>query len=323
MKTFLVIPTVRDLSFLSQWGNEFAGCELIIVEDRPHKDIRVPGKGFQSVYHYDWSDIRRDFGKDEWIFSRRNAGIRSYGFWKAYQKGADIIVTLDDDCYPVDKNFIKQHQNNLQSFAPEGWFATFPHPKHMFTRGFPYANRNKLKVVVSHGLWSNKIDMDAKTQLQIGDVNIAPYPAIRQFVPGGHYFPMSTMNLAFTREAVPLMYLPLMGRDPADTPWGYDRFDDIWAGVFAKKILDHLGLAVVNGSPFVEHRKASDAHKNLIKERTGMKINETLWKAVERVALTKNSPVACYREFSQKIVFPKKVYFSKLRVAMTAWSSLF
>ena len=90
----------------------------------------------------------------------------------------------------------------------------------MYTRGFPYEVRNKKRVVISHGLWSNKMDMDAQTQLTIGDVNISAYPPLRQFVPQGQFFPMSSMNLAFTRDMVPLMYFPLMGKDPQGNAWG-------------------------------------------------------------------------------------------------------
>jgi len=323
MNTYLVVPTIRNLSFLTAWGTEFAACHLIVVEDHEKKSIPTPASGFLSVRHYTWSDIRSDFGRNEWIFPRQNAGIRSYGFWKAYQAGADVIITLDDDCYPAEKDFVEKHCVNLRARAPSDWFATFPHPDYMFTRGFPYAPRNKYRVAISHGLWSNKVDMDAKTQLAIGNVNVSSYPPLRQFVPFGYFFPMSSMNLAFVREVVPLMYFLLMGSSPEGLPWGFDRFDDIWAGLFAKKILDHLGLSVVNGSPFVEHRKASDPHKNLIKEKRGLAVNETLWKAVDAVRLAKTTPAACYRELAEKIVFPAGPYFQKLRKAMVLWSKLF
>ena len=323
MNITVVIPTIRSLVFLQEWKDQFSQCALIIVEDREEKNIETPTGGFKSVQHYSWRDIRADFGKDEWIFPRQNAGIRSYGFWKAYQQKADVIITLDDDCFPTGSDFVKTHRDNLHSKAPDDWFPTFPHPAYMYTRGFPYDIRNKRPVVVSHGLWSNKMDMDAKTQLSIGEVNVPAYPPMRQFVPAGYHFPMSSMNLAFTRDVIPLMYFPLMGKSPAGVPWGYDRYDDIWAGIFAKKIIDHLGMSVVNGSPFVEHRKASDPHKNLQKEKSGMSTNELLWKRVAAAQLKKTSPAACYTELARAIDFPAAGYFEKLKKAMQIWSSLF
>jgi hypothetical protein len=323
MKIFVVIPTIRNLRFLTSWKNEFADCQLLIVEDNVNRQIQIPACPCQKVYHYGWGDIKNDFGEDEWIFSRRNAGIRSYGFWKAYQLGADVIITLDDDCYPADHNFIRQHVDNLSALAPTGWAATYPHPDFMFTRGFPYTVRDKFPVVISHGLWTNKIDLDGQTEIKNPVINMPSYPPIRQFIPPGVYFPMCSMNLAFTRDAVPLMYFPLMGSDPNGSSWGFDRFDDIWAGIFAKKICDHLDLSVVNGSPFVEHRKASDPLKNITKEKAGIIINESLWRVIDRVKLTKKTIPGCYRELADKTVFPAGSYFRTLQKAMLVWANLF
>jgi len=321
--TYLVIPTIRNLAFLQAWGDAFDACHLIIVEDHREKSIDTPRNRYKSIHWYTWQDIRKDFGSKEWIFSRNNAGIRSYGFWKAYRMGAKTIITLDDDCYPADKNFVSQHVANLSLKAPEGWTTTYPHADFLFTRGIPYSVRNTHQAVISHGLWTNKIDLDAQTQLCHPNIDMPPYPPFRQFIPKGAYFPMCTMNLAFRRETTPLMYLPMMGNDPKGHRWGYDRFDDIWAGIFAKKIIDHLGLSVVNGSPFVEHRKASDAQKNLQKEKRGLQTNEKLWKLVQSVQLIKSTPAECYRELAKKIPFPKTRYFDNLRSAMRLWSGLF
>lgn len=323
MEAFLVIPTVRDLSFLGEWGDRLRNCHLVIVEDRPTKGAQIPRGKYRSISHFSWEDIARDFDKEEWIFSRKNAGIRCYGFWKAYKAGADIIITIDDDCYPTEDSFVKTHVANLSLAAPERWVPTYPHRDFIFTRGIPYSVRDKYPVVVSHGLWTNKIDLDAKTQLRQPDIDLPAYPPVLTFIPQGYFFPMCSMNLAFRREVTPLMYFPLMGEDPSGKRWGYDRFDDIWAGIFAKKILDYLGLGVANGSPFVEHRKASDVKKNLVKERRGMAVNERLWRDVLAVELTKTRAADCYLELAHKISFPEAPYFTTLRRAMTIWARLF
>jgi hypothetical protein len=177
--------------------------------------------------------------------------------------------------------------------------------------------------MISHGLWTNKIDLDGKTEMKYPNLHLSVYPPLLQFVPQRVYFPMCSMNLAFRRGATPLMYFPLMGADPGGKAWGYDRFDDIWAGIFAKKILDHLGLAVVNGSPFVEHRKASDPRKNVLKEKRGMSANEWLWKKADEVSLSKKTPAECYVELAQNIRFPRNTYFRRLRDAMIHWGNLF
>jgi hypothetical protein len=177
--------------------------------------------------------------------------------------------------------------------------------------------------MISHGLWSGVVDLDAKTLLRHPKLNQGAYPPLRQFIPRGFYFPMSSMNLAFTRAVLPLMYFPLMGEDDQGSPWGYDRFDDIWAGVIAKKIADHLEWGVINGSPFVRHRGDSDRRKNLRKEKSGLIINERFWKLVDEIQLTKRTAATSYLELSEKIRFPMGYYFRKLRQAMKIWAKLF
>ncbi|OGY18913.1 MAG: hypothetical protein A2900_01255 [Candidatus Chisholmbacteria bacterium RIFCSPLOWO2_01_FULL_50_28] len=323
LSIFLVIPTIRSLDFLKEWDVEFKDCQIVIVEDHEKKEISIPSIPSQTIHHFSWTDIENDFGEKGWIFPRKNAGIRSYGFWKAFEMGADVIVTMDDDCYPTGTDFVQTHLENLSFKAPGDWFPTYPDPKFMFTRGFPYKMRNQMPVVVSHGLWSGVVDLDAKTLVKFPKLNLPPYPPIRQFVPQRFYFPMCSMNLAFKRKATPLMYFPLMGESKDGTRWGYDRFDDIWAGIFVKKIVDHLGWSVVNGSPFVLHKAASDRLGNVRKERRGLAVNEWLWKRVDEVKLTKRTAAECYLELAEKLRLPKRRYFMKLRSAMIIWAQLF
>lgn len=323
-KVYLVIPTIRDLTFLKQWKTRFSGCHLIIVEDNQNKTVKIPNIKFKSITHYSRKDIDDDLGKNSWIISRHNAGIRSYGFWKAYQKGADVIITLDDDCYPTDDEFVKGHLDNLSFRAPYKWINTYPNYKWMFTRGFPYNNRTKYKVKISHGLWSGALDLDGITEVKLPRLlNENIYKNIRQIIPFDYYYSMCSMNLAFTRDITPIMFFPMMGENPEGKNWPYNRYDDIWAGVFSKKIMDHLKMAVVNGSPFINHKKASKPKENHIKELSGMRLNEKIWKLADEVILTKTTPKDCYIELARKINFPKSRYFSQLREAMIIWANLF
>jgi hypothetical protein len=323
---YLVVPTIRDLAFFAEWGNAFQGCHLLIVEDREKKTVTLPHQNFRSITHVCWKDIEADFGNDEWIFSRHNAGIRSYGFWKAWKAKADVVITLDDDCYPVgdSSTFVRQHLDNLSFSAPEKWFATYPDPQWMFTRGFPYGAREKFPVKVSHGIWSGALDLDGKTEIQLPSLLVEkPYPPIRQVIPFGYYYPMCSMNLAFHRDVIPLMFFPMMGQDHRGRNWGFDRYDDIWAGIFSKKIMDHLGWGVVCGSPQVEHRKKSLPTMNHDKEKDALMVNERLWMDLDVTTLTDDNPMTCYRQLIETINFPQGEYFIKLRHAMRIWLSKF
>ncbi len=324
MKIAVVIPTIRNLDFLESWGDEFKNCLGIIIEDHQKKEIKTPFDFFKKTLHYAWSDIDQDLGKNAWIISRKNAGIRSYGFYKAWQMGAEVIITIDDDCYPVkNQSLVKNHLANLSLRAPVGWQPTYPHRKYFYTRGIPYSIRDKKEVVISHGLWTNILDFDAPTHLRNRFLRIPDSFDFIEFIPENYFFPLCSMNLAFKAKITPLLYFPPMGYDDEGNSWGYDRFDDIWAGIMAKKIVDHLNLAAVNGSPFVNHKKASDPFKNLKKEARGIKTNEILFQKIQKVKLTSKKINDCYLELSRKTEFPKEKYFEKLKEAMKIWLSLF
>ncbi|MGD9129360.1 MAG: hypothetical protein PVJ09_02655 [Candidatus Woesebacteria bacterium] len=321
-KIFIVIPTIRNLDFLKKWKQQFQNVSIIICEDRPQKTIKIPKVG-KKTYHYSWQEIDNDLGKDSWIVPRKVSGIRNYGFLKAYQMGAKIIITIDDDCYPVKGHkLVDLHSQNLQLKAPAKWTNTYPDARHLYTRGMPYLNRDEQPVMLSHGLWTRVLDHDGATHLQNLKFRAKFAEHFLQIIPSGAYFPMCSMNLAFRREITALMYFPLMAEDKEGKQWGYNRFDDIWAGIFAKKIMDHLGYAVVNGAPFVKHKKASDPFKNLQKEAKGIETNEKLWRAVDEVKLTKKTTASCYIELAKKTKFPKERYFEKLREAMLIWGEI-
>ena len=95
-------------------------------------------------------------------------------------------------------------------------------------------------------------------------------------VPTGVPFTGCIMNVAIRHEALPMMYQLVMGIERV----GYDRWDDIWSGLFAKRICDHLGLPVlINGRASIVHTRASDTASNLAKERGGYDLNERMWSA--------------------------------------------
>jgi reversibly glycosylated polypeptide/UDP-arabinopyranose mutase len=322
-KIFVVIPTIRDVEMLTAWKNQFKNCHIMVVEDHKKKSVRIPSVG-KKRYHYSWQDIDQDLGENSWIIPRRVSAIRNYGFLKAYQMGAKMIITMDDDCYPVDNHkLVQKHQRNLGLSVPAQWVNTYPDARFMYTRGMPYLNRDKQPVMLSHGLWTNVLDLDAPTHLQHLDFRADYSEHFLQIFPQGSYYPMCSMNLAFNSKITPLMYFPLMGENTEGDKWGYDRFDDIWAGIFSKKVMDHLGFSVINGAPFVRHDKASNIFSNLKKEAKGIEKNELIWQKTTEVELTKQNPVSAYQELIEKIELPEEEYFRRLKQAIKIWLQLF
>lgn len=323
MKTYIVIPTIRNLDILKSWTTELASCHLIIVEDHEDKEIKIPDIKCLGVQHYSRNDIKKEFGTDSWIFPQQSSAIRSFGFWKAYTQKADLIITFDDDCAPKTSGFVTKHQENIASTSSHSWMPTYPYRKYLYTRGFPYTNRGEIPTKLSHGLWTNVPDLDGMTQIMKFDEPVESLPDVLYPFPKGMYFPMSVMNLAFTSDVAVLLYQLLMGYNMRDgSYWGYERFDDIWSGIFMKKVFDHLGYAAVSGSPYVHHSRASNMFANLQKEARGIELNETLWKEVDAIKLKSDNPKDCYIEIAKKV---SKInpYFKTTAKAMQIWADLF
>jgi hypothetical protein len=181
----------------------------------------------------------------------------------------------------------------------------------------PYFTTDRVApVVLNHGLWSGVPDFDAATQLVASRIQISGKWSDRT-IPRGSYFPMCSMNLAWRTQFTPAMYFLLMGPE-----YAFDRFGDIWAGVLAKRIADHLGLTVNSGSPGVIHERASNVFTNLAKESRGLAANETFWRAVDSVVLTADSVPNAYAELAERLPLETEE-FLQLRRAMRTWAELF
>ena len=314
MKSTIVVPTIREESikkFLKEWKDEFKGHRVIVVEDNPKKSFNI-----KNVEHYSWDDIDKDLGKDSWIIPRRTAAIRNYGFLKALEKETDMIVSLDDDCYPSGGGFLKQHYSNLyEKTYINRWMSTGKNNEQV--RGVPYKNRFKrIEVAISHGTWLNNPDWDAIQQLS-GAKDFEPFVGV---IDRGQYFPLCSMNFAFRPRYTYILYQVLSGENSLGHKYDYNRFDDIWGGVFAKRVLDHVGKHVVTGTPPVFHMRASNPMTNLVKEAPGIPMNENLWEIVDDVDLSSDKVDYCYREIAEKLSTEVKgEYWDKLTKAMKLW----
>lgn len=315
MKAAIVVPSIRRtnlLKFLEHWENQFISHRIFVVEDNPERTFSIDSP---NVEHYSWKEIDQDLAEKSWIIPRRTDCIRSYGHFKAWQRQVDFVISMDDDCLPCEEDFISKHWEMLNSPAVSmAWLSTV---RGGTPRGVPYfATKRIYPCVLNHGLWQGVPDFDAVTQLNNARHSVQ-LTLLDQIIPRGSFFPMCGMNLAFKTELAPVMYFLLMGKD-----WPYDRFGDIWCGIFVKRICDHLGFGVRSGHPLVDHQRASNLWVNLRKEALGYEVNETLWQGVDSAVLTGTTFLECYRQLAGQLSFPGE-YWAKLRTAMLTWAELF
>lgn len=322
MKIGIVIPHhLSNLDFLNEW-KEFnrQDVHLYIVEDKDNRETSVP-ENLNNFTIYTHKDIKKELGKDSWIFPFKTSAIRSYGYLKAYQDNCDVIMTLDNDCYPEIENYwINGHLDSLSFKTTLGWVSSIP-DSDIPTRGFPYLIRDKSPIMLSHGLWSNVPDFDGIDMLKNPELRFDRC-LTNKIIPKNNFFPLCGMNLAWKREITPLMYFGIFGPS-----WGFDQYDDIFCGIFSKKILDHLNYGVISGYPSVEHRKQSNAFINLQKQAPGLLLNEELWQMIDEVKLLADNPLDCYKELLDKIQIVTKTdktdYLLKYIKATKIWLSKF
>ncbi len=315
-RKILVVPSIRENcfnDFLKAWQDTGDWNHLILIEDNTTKTFSNPYGD-----HYSWKEIDETLGEDSWIISRRDSAIRSFGFLMAYQMGAEYILTLDDDCYPYDnKPIFQSHIDQMNSY--HRWTTSVPN---MRTRGLPYQNLGKLDTVVANmGLWSNIPDLDAVQSLN--DIPFATKgdyepPKGNRIIPSGQYIPLCGMNYCFHHSVAALSYSPLMGKHSP-----YARFDDIWQGIIFKKVIDHLGLHISVGEPFISHQRASNIFTNLVKEAPGIKANETFWETIDDIILDTVDPVSSVHKIGTILEINKDEYIAQLGKALQIWSGKF
>lgn len=319
----IVLPTIRSYEhfqeFLNAWKDEFNGCHVIVVEDRPKKELESLLAQYTFSYTiYDWEDINRDLGENAWIIPRKSDTVRSYGYLKAYQNDPLFILTLDDDTYPLEPGFVQEHYNRL--FNPvthkSNYYSTLKNYKFYNPRGYI---PGETEVLINHGGWIENPDFDAETQIAFGSqMKLQRSDFNEGLVPRGAMFSMCGMNLSWKPEATKYLYFQLHGHilengELKKLP--IDRMGDIFAGFYAKHFIDKLaGKGMTTGAPFVIHRRASNPWVNKLKEANKWPYLEWTLKLLE----DDFDPNAQYNFPNEEM----KEYFTKLRKAYQIWFQL-
>jgi hypothetical protein len=267
-------------------------------------ELGVAGRVFDASARAEWFEAQ---GIEEYahLVPAESHAQTSFGLLYLWANDFEYGVFVDDDTAPLpDVDFFGTHLANLEYegeleavSSDERWVNVLYQSAAdhgLYPRGYPYSAMDETveterirveDVVASQGLWTNVPDLDAVRILMDGDLKgQASTRTTREdygedFVAArGQYLTISSMNLAFRREAIPAFYqLPM-----DDNPWDVGRFDDIWSGVFLKRAADLLGKQVHNGSPLCRHDKAPrSTFDDLTNEAPGLELNEHLWRIVD------------------------------------------
>jgi hypothetical protein len=278
------------------------------VQDEHGVDIGYLGVEDQDAYLRRVPALAAHLPYDS--ISRRNVAILA-----AFERAADVIITIDDDNFVSDDDFLAHHcvvggqHERPQVSSSSGWFnvcelLTEARGLPFFHRGYPLGERwvsqqisrstSHRKVVVNAGLWLGDPDIDALTRM---DLPIRATAFSAEAAPGvvlasGTWCPFNSQNTALAREVIPSYFLsPHIG-----------RYDDVWASYFLRAIADHLGDAVQYGLPIVtQERNAHDLWRDLDAERVGMRLTGRLVAVLRNVTFRGKDYAACYRELLRAV----------------------
>ena len=241
-----------------------------------HLCQKVSDQGLETIY-LDIASQNKIGKKFEEFYKRlplRNESRRNIGFLAAYEDGAEVLISIDDDNFPLESDFIGGHsivgsyctQNVLSD--PTGYYNICEHIemnpyRHVYPRGFPFELRNTrntpkelsinedIKIGVNTGLWLKDPDIDATTWLNgtIQGINFKgpDYTVLAQDT----WTPINTQNTAIVRELIPAYICIPMGWE---VPGGkINRYGDIWGGYFLQALMRDSEYVVSFGNPIVEH----------------------------------------------------------------------
>jgi len=237
---------------------------------------------------------------------------RNVGLLLAYELGADVLITIDDDNFVMNEDFVGLH-GIVGSTArvpvygsTTGWLNVcsaleVDNDVRFYHRGYPqkqrwnehaaFVSRHECerKVVVNAGFWLDNPDIDALTRME-------RQPVVRGFKSGadrrfalhpGTWSPFNSQNTALAREVIPSYFLsPYIG-----------RYDDIWASYIVMRIAEHLGHLVTFGEPLVrQERNPHDLWRDLDVERNGMIMTDAFCEALRDIPLSARTYAGCFAQ---------------------------
>ncbi|MEQ1438030.1 hypothetical protein AAG565_01595 [Fontimonas sp. SYSU GA230001] len=252
---------------------------------------------------------------------------RNIGFLRAWESGADVLISIDDDNYcRDDSDFVGCHHvvgrpagTAAAVAAAAPWYniceqLDLQTGARAYARGYPYAARSPQMqatpaagtadqaartVAINAGLWIDDPDVDALTRLVLA-------PRARRAAAGAvllapeTWSPINTQNTALMRAAIPAYYYVRMGFPLQGLR--IDRFGDILSGYFVQKCAKHLGHTVRIGAPVAEHRRTPhNLFKDLYHELAGVVLVEELAPWLQALRLSGSDYIEAYASLADAI----------------------
>jgi hypothetical protein len=278
MKKFIVTttinsPTIATLKFAKIAKND--GWTFIIVGDSktPHSEYRELEDKYHPCVEYLHPEEQAEmYPKLSEIIGWKTIQRRNIGFVYAYNKGADIVATVDDDNIPYDNwgtDLYIGKEVEVDYWSPESYIfdpLSVTNYPNLWHRGYPidylptrnrvtYLGKKIITPLIQADLWDGDPDIDAMCRLTFKPMckfNITgPFASNKPS-------PFNSQNTFIHRDA--LKYYAV---------WPYvGRMDDIWGGYYTQKMIGSDKL-IYNRASVYQDRNIQDLIKNLENEIIG------------------------------------------------------
>lgn len=323
MKACVVFCTIRNTESFKAYAANFRKYEhtpdIIVVDEtgdtRTHISQSLRGFNVEFYGAKERATWFKTNNIDPQTVPPKTTDVIGFSLLIAYPRNYDMVVFVDDDTYPLESDFLLKHYQNLHSErmkvvqSENNWIN--PHPE-CFGRGYPYALRNEkalsgnnsgegIGAVLNMGLWTGVPDLNAIDYLYNGGLQGQYYVKVAEDFPsyilGSDYFPLSRMNIAFDSRIIPAFY------QWTGDAYGIGRYGDVFSGLFLSKIAKHLGDHISFGQPVCLHNKEPrDVFRDIKSEMEAIKINESMWKVLDKISIRGNSYGECYLSITEGLL---------------------
>ena len=261
-------PTVATLKFIEIAKRD--GWKFIIVGDTktPHEEYEK----LDCIYLH--PDMQKELYPElSEIIGWKTIQRRNIGFVYAYNHGAEVVATVDDDNIPYDnwgtdlyigKEVEVDYYTNKELLVFDPLSVT--NQSNLWHRGFPidllpyknlieYKGKKKITPLIQADLWDGDPDIDAMCRLSFKPIvkfdTTAPFAA-------AEISPFNSQNTFIHRDALKHYAV-----------WPYvGRMDDIWGGYYTQKMIGADRL-IYNRASVYQDRNVQDLITNLEKEIIG------------------------------------------------------
>lgn len=279
-RTTVILPSIRVPQNINAWAAMLdPKTDKIIVagnEASPHGDIQHrlnevhEWTGVSTYYLHPDDDFVRSTAIHEFIPPNHTAR-RNFALLKALQDRPDVLVTIDDDNFPLRNSWLngvktllyggQHHRPVIRSES--GWWnaGNLCEPK-VVHRGYPmsrwtewddseFVSATSSKIGVVASLWLGDPDINAvERMLRDPEVTSIKDSVVLDV---GTWCPFDSQSTAVHGDLAAMMFM-----------WpGVGRYDDIWSSYLMRAVMDLTGWFITYGQPSVS--QARNPH-NLIRD---------------------------------------------------------